>query len=120
MKFRTDFVSNSSSCSFIIHLQSKKDLSEFQKIAKNIQKSYLIDYYYGTVSDIYKMEILNLDRDKLEQGDWVQVYCGEDSLENIERFDDVQWVFQESDYKFKFYADNDAHYTFGENLPGDK
>ena len=125
MKTRSDFVSNSSSCSFFVWLQSEHDIDEFKKIVgllKDRQASIEV-YSSAEDADCHANGTLvndqSLSNTKLfECGDYVLCDVGEDHDSWYEqRYNDMCSVFDECGYEFKFYEDPWAHMTRGEVLP---
>ena len=118
MKLRSDYVSNSSSCSFYIHLDTADDINEFKKIMPQLVNLFDSDIYAGWSSDIFDMtQACTSDELKYDDSAWIRVDCGDDTLENIEKFEDVKYFIEEHLYKFKTYRDDLAHSTFGEDMP---
>lgn len=118
---RNDFVSNSSSCSFIIHLKSKKDVSEFKKIYPQILKDCFgfIPMYYSLPATAYDYAVeltTENDIDKITPDCALLLDAGEDHDEHYrERFDKL--LNDLGDFQFKKYKDPDAHLTTGNKLP---
>jgi len=113
---RNDFVSNSSSCSFFIHLQSQKDVDEFKSI---FDKLYNLNIGMAVYLDPYHyLDFINAktDVEKIHKGDYIRLDAGEDHYkEIIDRYDEMCDIIDECPYKFKEYKDIDAHYTRGKN-----
>lgn len=115
--FRNDFVSNSSSCSFIIHLVTTKDIDEFKKVfPKLIEKKY-IDMDRLLDPDTF-FECLscqgNNGIDTLKRGDFVRLSSGDDHCPGYEqKYWDMCEIIDSCGYNFKMYKDSYAHMTRG-------
>ena len=119
---RNDFVSNSSSCSFVVHIETQQDLDELSKIWKDVRK--LTDNHveiYNNVEDAclrcgesFSTAYLDdNDWNMIEVGDAINVCSGDDHYPYYEEeFDKLRDLFT-SNYKFKLYRDYDAHLTTG-------
>ena len=126
MKTRSDFVSNSSSCSFIVGLPTEVDIAEFKKILGRLRgQNVRMDVYSG-ISDFYDYcDPKRLDREPAETaervlapGCYVRCDSGSDHYYGyMARYEDMCAVFDESGWDFKIYADDGAHTTRGEDLP---
>ena len=112
---RNDFVSNSSSCSFIIHLQSKKDTDEFKKIYnKLLEKGVHIDIMLDPNTYLDCITKGGNDIDKIKKGDYVRLDSGEDHDSDYKnRYYKMCEIVDSTGYKFKEYQDSDAHMTRG-------
>lgn len=125
MKVRSDFVSNSSSCSFLVYLQSAKDVQEFKKIYGNILKTIpargsVTAYTQGQrCGENFPEE--EFDKN-IKKGTWVEFDIGEDNeYYSTDKLDD-DWsdltsCIRSSIYKFKVYQDPYAHMTIGNPMP---
>ena len=121
MKVRNDYVSNSSSCSFIIHVANEDDLKQLSKPEvlaelKRWARSCSNDYDEVPYGDCWSFH----DISDVQVGDFIWIYAGQDS--------DYDWEFNyplnvlyniidklNQDYgKLSYYLDNDAHVTIGE------
>lgn len=116
MKIRSDYVSNSSSCSFYVYLDTDEDVNEFNKIMNSLEDVFKANLFAGWQPNPSDMSILTNSR-QLDKDTWICVDCGDDTLENIEKFEDVKDFIEEHPYKFKTYRDDLAHSTFGEDIP---
>ena len=116
MKIRSDYVSNSSSCSFYVYLDTDEDVNEFKKIMNSLEDAFKANLFAGWQPNPSDMSILTNSR-QLDKDTWICVDCGADILENIEKFEDVKDFIEEHPYKFKTYRDDLAHSTFGEDIP---
>ena len=109
MKTRHDFVSNSSSCSFFIHVQSQQDKDELLKRQEAISK-----FFRGSFIDIEGYcNFCNPDLETVEVGEYARFSSGEDHyLRAYDNFWNMVALFD--GYDFKCIADRDAHITHGE------
>lgn len=120
MKIRNDFVSNSSSCSFLIHIETEDDLVECKQVLQDIIDQFEVTLYAGKDQLTYHMSNVD-DVSQLNVDDWIQVYCGEDdSMECIDSFRDVENIMYSMKHQLKIYRDDAAHETFGDKLPNDE
>jgi len=112
---RQDFVSNSSSCSFFIYLPNNDSVLQFRSVIDRIIKmdaeiNKVDKPYWHTWSErVRKPEDIEINQ-------WYHIYCGEDSEENINLYFDVVSELSDLD-KIEKYADCDAHYTTGKEIP---
>lgn len=112
MKTRNDFVSNSSSCSFIIHVQSQKDAEQLKSIYGKFSGKANLEKFFS-FDDCWNGCLVR-SADDIEKDSFVRVDVGEDhNLEVINEFYDVEGIIDSSEYKFKTYQDPGAHYTTG-------
>ena len=114
MKTRNDFVSNSSSCSFIVKINSQEDKDILEKILKGydccLESSLSISSYDGSViKSIQDSDI----------GDFVSVNLGDDDLDTINDLEDIKCEIENGDHEFEVYSDKLAHYTFGKEYKED-
>lgn len=123
---RNDFVSNSSSCSFFVSIETQQDLNELAAIwnrVKELTGNYVSVYPKGieyAINNSYGGERIAtgyLDKDDwklIDVGDAIKIDSGDDSEPYaLEKLDDLYDLFS-SGYKFKVFCDNEAHYTKGE------
>lgn len=123
---RNDFVSNSSSCSFFVSIETQQDLNELAAIwnrVKELTRNYVPVYSKGieyALTHCYGGERITtgyLDKDDwklIEVGDAIKIDSGEDDEPYaLEKLDDLYDLFS-SGYKFKVFCDEEAHYTKGE------
>ena len=123
MKTRLDFVSNSSSCSFFVWLETNEDIEEFKKLIdmlkeKNVSMTLFSnladanDRWYGEVFNGNKFEV-----DGLNPGNFMLIDVCDDHWYGYEdKFYDVKDRFTDK-YKFKLYSDKEAHMSAGDKLP---
>ena len=123
---RNDFVSNSSSCSFFVSIETQQDLDELAVIWNRVREltgNYVPVYSKGieyAINHSYGGERITtgyLDKDDwkmIEVGDAIKIASGEDSEPYaLEKLNDLYDLFS-SGYKFKVFCDEEAHYTKGE------
>ena len=123
---RNDFVSNSSSCSFFVSIETQQDLNELAAIwnrVKELTQNYIVLYPDGIEYALThcfggkRITIGYLDKDDwnmIEVGDAIKIDSGEDNeLHALEKLDELYDLFS-SGYKFKVFCDEEAHYTKGE------
>ena len=123
MKTRSDFVSNSSSCSFFVSLESAKDVEAFKRLVdtlveKNVSMQMFCsleeanDRWYGVPFDGSEQM-----QNALCPGYYVLIDTGDDHYEGYEeRFNDIESLFM-SEHAFKLYRDVEAHLSTGNDLP---
>ena len=116
MKICNDFVSNSSSCSFLIYLKTDDDVKQFNNIVDILRNDFGCSIYAGITYDPFDMSNTN---GMLEKDTWVSVDVGDDTLENIDKLYDIEGFIDKRNCKFKIFKDELAHYTFGEELQKD-
>lgn len=122
MKTRNDFVSNSSSCSFIVHIADEKT---FKHLSKSSNKK-IIDRYCTSIAMTYDgscgyCNSIPYSKDvDLEIGDFLRIYAGEDhNLRNIEKIEDLYCELTDGFDGLAVYQDPDAHYSYGEKFKED-
>lgn len=113
MKTRNDFVSNSSSCSFIVKINSQEDKDILEKILEGydccLESMLTIPSYGDVIKSIQDSDI----------GDFVSVNLGDDDLDTINNLEDIKYEIENSDHEFEVYSDKLAHYTFGKEYKED-
>ena len=124
MKTRSDFVSNSSSCSFFVSLEMAQDIEEFKHLIGALKKQNVgmqvfwslaeaHDRWYGTMFDGSEQM-----SNTLVPGCFILCDSGEDHDNCYEsRYRCMEKLFTEGDYEFKLYADSEAHMTVIDDLP---
>lgn len=121
MKVRNDYVSNSSSCSFIVKVNNEDDIAKVRELVKRHSYTYHSICVGGYPNIAYASENIwdydsNMDENNVEPGELLKIDVGEDhDFETIRKFEDVSSEFEASG--LELYADDDAHYTIGKALP---
>ena len=112
MKIRIDFVSNSSSCSFFIELNSQAAVDAFKQIISKFNKNEVKLSFYNSIQDVFKYDDMTIE--DIEVGTLVKCDSGEDhDIDYRDRFNRMVDVVDNnpSNFKFKIYDDPDAHIT---------
>ena len=132
MKTRSDFVSNSSSCSFFVEIKTEEDAKAFVEAAAELSKlSYVTAEVFSSLEDIYDNRWkwpampavqLKLDSARLAElivpGCYVRCDAGDDHFPGYEeRYYSMENVFSQAKHKLKLYADPEAHMTAYDDLP---
>lgn len=121
MKVRNDYVSNSSSCSFIVKVNNDDDIAKVRELVKRNSTSYHSICVGGYPNLEYASDNLwdydsYMNEDNVQLGELLKIDVGEDhDLGTIDKFYKVSAEFEEA--KLELYADDDAHYTIGNPLP---
>ncbi len=132
MKIRFDFVSNSSSCSFYVHLDTQQAVDVFKSLVPRLEAldvlytgywmslkelaQWVNTYQYG---DPY-IETKNWLED-LKPGYVIQIGTEDDDLRSMLRYDDALDIIENNpnNYHFPLYQDELAHSTAGKKLTKD-
>lgn len=101
MRIRNDFVSNSSSCSFIVQITNADKKQKFLELVEKF-KLQINEFWDENVEDI-------------DKGDWYNVYCGEDSFENVDRFEQ-EIIPKVEEINLKCFRDEYEHCSYGRKL----
>ena len=120
MKIRNDYVSNSSSCSFIIKVNNEGEiemLKEYFKKNEGICKSGFISLDFAASE--YWNSIDEINPDTVLPGECLYVNVGSDHyLDVFNKFNRISSEIEEMG--LELYQDPEAHYTIGNKLPKDE
>lgn len=123
MKIRTDFVSNSSSCSFFVGLHTQADIDEFKKLVGILKKKNVyMQVFYNLAEAHDRWDGQDFDGSdeaiaSLELGNYILIDTGEDHYDGYEyRYWDIKDRFTDK-YPFKLYRDKEAHMSVDDELP---
>ena len=123
MKIRSDFVSNSSSCSFFVGLHTQEDIDEFKKLVSMLNKKHVyMQLFYNLAEANDRWDGKEFDGSdeavaSLEPGNYILIDTGDDHYDGYEyRYWDIKDRFIEG-YKFKLYNDREAHMSVEDELP---
>ena len=121
MKVRNDYVSNSSSCSFIVKVNNEDDISKVRELVKKHSTSYHnicvggypnLEYASDNSWDYDSF----INENNVEPGELLKIDVGEDhEIDVVDEFYKVSAEFEEAN--LELYADDYAHYTVGKALP---
>lgn len=117
MKTRNDFVSNSSSCSFIIKVNSEDEiavLADFFKKYPGICGSGYPNIEFAAENIWDRFDCINPEC--VDVGECLYVDVGEDhDMETINKFYQISGEIE--DLGVDLYEDPDAHCTIGKKIP---
>ena len=124
MKTRSDFVSNSSSCSFFVSLGTETDIKEFGLRIGDLKKQNVYMQVFQNLAEAndrwYGMSFDGSEQmsNALVPGCFILCDSGEDHDNCYEsRYRRMEELFTGGDYKFRLYADPEAHMTVMDDLP---
>ena len=113
--FRNDFVSNSSSCSFIIDIKEHDDISHIKRdINGFLNRTCSLLIIEPKEHKVFSLNSRD-DCSKLKEGMYIIAMSGENNTLGWER----KWrrlcdFVKYNNYKYKIYQDPSAHETIGE------
>ena len=131
MKLRMDYVSNSSSCSFFIHLKTKESVDAFKEILPKLQEMKVIyPGYYSSLKSLSEW-VHHVDHcgdpfficntkdwySELSPGCVVIIGTEEDDLRSMATFDEALELVEANPVNFELYQDDLAHQTAGKRVP---
>lgn len=123
MKIRCDFVSNSSSCSFFVGLDTEDDIAAFKQLSSMLKEKNVDVQMFCSLEHAHsRWEGIPFDfseqmMNALRPGYYLLIDTGEDHYKGYEyRFWDIKDRFVEG-HKFKLYNDKEAHMSVEDDLP---
>lgn len=121
MKVRSDFVSNSSSCSFIIHIKTEEDAKHLRDVYDTLLKDKYMRVCSTTeaaMEGCYSSDAFDVySPDWIEPHSFLFVSNGDDSdIECYLKLEDFAEALNEGYGKLKFYRDYGEHVTLGDDL----
>lgn len=133
MKVRHDFVSNSSSCSFYVHLDTQQAIDVFKTLVPGLKVlDVLYNGYWMSLKDLANWVYNNYQYgdpyvetknwlDDLKPGYVIEIGTKEDDLRSMLRYDDALDIIQNNpnNYKFQLYQNELAHSTVGKKITKD-
>lgn len=125
MKIRNDFISNSSSCSFFIHLDTQEALDKFKTLVPELKgEDFLANGYYESLDDLRSNECYANMIENSPDSNWTDdlkpgcvIACGtiDDGWPSIQLYDSMVELLEKT-YDFQFYQDDMAHITIGKKV----
>lgn len=132
MKIRKDFVSNSSSCSFYVHLDTQQAVDVFKTLVPGLKSlDVLYTGYYVSLKELAQwVNTYQYGNPYIETTNWlddlkpdyvIQIGTKDDDLRSLLRYDDALDIIQNNPNKYKFplYQNELAHSTAGKKLTKD-
>ena len=121
MKVRNDYVSNSSSCSFIIHVANEDDLKQLSKPKVRAVLKRWASVFSSDINQLPYGDCLKFyDISDIQVGDFIHIYAGEDSEYDWEYSDPLNVLYNIIDNlndgygKLNYYNDATAHVSIGD------